>query len=200
VPADKELEQELMELSAKVERLRTTYQQFFMGVEKKPPDVQRDQLERHLRATPLNEVRRAAIKFRFQSVIQRYRTYEIYWDRVIREIETGRFRREQAERAPAPVDEEPAENATPRARERGRAKAPRTPGEAELARLYQAFLDARMSCGLTVEGITPEAFRQSLERQRRLHSARLGVPDVSFSVVVKEGRVVLLARPVSGPH
>jgi len=91
--SEKALEEELSELSGRIERLRVQYQQYFMGIERSPPSVQREQLERKIRHSPLNEVRRSSIKFRFQSTIQRLRTYIIYWDRVLREIEDGRFRR-----------------------------------------------------------------------------------------------------------
>lgn len=189
MPSDKALEEELTDLAGRIERLRVLYQQYFMGMERLPPLVQREQLERRIRESALNDVRRAAIKFRFQSLIQRLRTYEVYWDRLQRDIEEGRVERGVVQegglrpaRAPKAEVESPA--AQP---------APRDPVET----LYRDFLRAREQVGLPVEGITLDAFRLSIERQRRIQAERLGVQDVSFTVAVKDGKVVLQARPIS---
>ncbi len=191
MPTDKALEEELTDLAGRIERLRVLYQQYFMGMERIPPLVQREQLERRVRESPLNDVRRAAVKFRFQSLIQRLRTYEVYWDRLQRDIDEGRVERgvvlegglrparaPKAEAEPPPAQPEPA---------------PRDPVET----LYRDFLRAREQVGLPVEGITLDAFRLSIERQRRIQAERLGVQDVAFTVAVKDGKVVLQARPIA---
>lgn len=197
MPTDRALEEELTDLAGRIERLRVLYQQYFMGLERMPPLVQREQLERRIRESPLNEARRATYKFRFQSLVQRLRTYEVYWDRLQRDIEEGRIERgviqegglrparvTTAEERPVP----PALELAPRPLE----SASPDPVEA----LYRDFLNARERVGLPVEGITLDAFRLSIERQRRIHAERLGVPDVSFTVAIKDGKVVLQARPV----
>jgi len=70
-----------------LERLRVHFQSYFMGLEKRPPQTQREQLERRIRDSALHDVRRSNLKFRFLTLIQKYRTYEVYWDRILREIE-----------------------------------------------------------------------------------------------------------------
>ncbi len=190
MPTDKALEEELTDLAGRIERLRVLYQQYFMGMERVPPLVQREQLERRIRESPLNDVRRAAFKFRFHSLLQRLRTYEVYWDRLQRDIEEGRVERGvfqegglRPARAARAESQAPAEPAKP-------------PVQDPVEVLYRDFLWAREQVGLPVEGITLEAFRLSLERQRRIQAERLGVPDVSFTVTIKDGKVVLQARPV----
>ena len=91
---DKVLEQELVDLAQALERLRVHFQSYFMGLEKRPPQTMREQLERRLRDSALHDVRRSNLKFRFLTLIQKYRTYEVYWDRILREIEEGRFNRD----------------------------------------------------------------------------------------------------------
>lgn len=191
MPSDKAIEEELADLTARIERLRVLYQQYFMGMERIPPLVQREQLERRVRESALNDVRRAAVKFRFQSLIQRLRTYEVYWDRLQRDIEEGRVERGVAQEGGLRPARAPRADA-----ERAAAPPDPTP-EDPVEALFRDFLRAREQVGLPVEGITLDAFRLSIERQRRIHSERLGVPDVSFTVAVKDGRVVLQARPIS---
>lgn len=187
----KELEEELSELASRIERLRVLYQQYFMGMEKFPPTIQRDQLEKRIRQSILMDVRRPAIKFRFMSTIQRLRTYEIYWDRIVRQIEDGTFRRgifhDGAEAPKAPPPE-------PSKKKPGKQPAGSEGKGEDLDGLYKRYVEARESVNLSVEGITPETFRESLETQRRLKAEELGVEDVRFSVKVKSGKVILEAR------
>lgn len=191
MPTDKALEEELTDLAGRIERLRVHYQQYFMGMERVPPLIQREQLERRIRESPLNEARRAAYKFRFHTLLQRLRTYEVYWDRLQRDVEEGRIERGVTQEgglrpARATQARDPAAQAQAES-------VPKDPIEA----LYRDFIEAREKLGLPVEGITLEAFRLSVERQRRIQSERLGVPDVAFSVAIKDGKVLLLARPLT---
>ena len=187
-----DLEQELIELSTRIERLRVHYQQYFLGIEKVPPLVLREQLERRIRESPLHDTKRAVFKFRFQSLLQRLRTYEVYWDRLQRDIEEGRVTRGMLTEGglrPARAGAVAKSDAAPESPE----PPPLDPTEA----LYREFIRAREQVGLPVEGITLDAFRISIEHQRRIQVERLGSEDVAFSVVVKDGKVVLQARPVS---
>jgi hypothetical protein len=63
--------------------------------------------------------------------------------------------------------------------------------------LYIDYIRARNQVGLDNKGITETAFKNSLEKQRVLQKQRLGAKDVDFSVTVRDGKVVLLARPVT---
>lgn len=216
---EKDLEAELVDIATRVEKLRVRYQGFFVGLEKLPPLFERDQLERQLRVSALNDVRKAIFKFRFQALIQRYRTMAVYWDRVMRELEEGRVTRESmrreagyatgtaAERAQKDAQaaaDRAADNAPGKPADRGTTPLPKPlpeppPPADPMQRLYTSYLSARQSLGISNEGVTEAAFRAGLEKQRQTQVQRLGVPDVTFSVVVKEGRVVLLARPVTEP-
>jgi len=202
---DKELDNDLADLAIRIEKMRVKYQGFFLGLEKLPPLFERDQLERFIRVSALNDARRAVHKFRFQALLQRYRTLAVHWDRIMRELEEGRITRESMRRDAGyasstpretlPVDEDEGLPATP-----GPAiPVPRPLPEPDdpLKRLYVDYISARSSLGLANEGITESAFRAGLDKQRLAQAQKLGVPDVSFSVVVKEGRVILLARAIA---
>lgn len=190
---DKEFEDHLTEITQRVERLRVHYQAYFLGMEKRPPLLLREQLERYVRESCLHEARRATYKFRFQAIQQRYRILAVYWDRVMRDLEEGRVTRESLRR-----------DAGYRDAPRGDAPSPERPALPEarvdddpVSGLYIDYIAARRSVGMDVKGITEAAFRNSLEKQRALQRERLGVADVAFSVTVKDGKVVLLARPQS---
>lgn len=210
---DKELDSDLGELSTRIEKLRVKYQGFFLGLERLPPLFDRDQMEKFIRVSPLNDARRAVHKFRFQALLQRYRTLAVHWDRIMRELEEGKITRESMRRdagyaSSAVPDRVPTDGSLPAAASPAPTAAAANPPAAvanptpsgaddSLQRLYADYLAARSSLGLPNEGITEPAFRASLDKQRQAQAEKLGAPGVTFSVVVKEGRVVLLARPVA---
>lgn len=193
---EKELEQELIEISTRVERLRVHYQAYFLGMEKRPPLQLRDQLERLIRVTPLNESRKAVHKFRFQAAVQRYRIMAVYWDRIMRDLEEGRTTREKIRRdAGYHVRKTGADGALEPGLE---VLLPPPPEDKDpMISLFRDFLEARKSVGMPIDGITEQAFRNSIEKQRAAQVEKLNVPDVTFSVAVRNGKVVLLARPVT---
>lgn len=206
---DKEYDAELADLATRIEKLRIHYQGYFLGLEKVPPLFERDQLERAIRLSSLHEARRAVYKFRFQSLCQRFRTLAVYWDRVMRDLEEGKVTRESMRReagyapmAPAPgvgAGEEgsgPGSAAEVPGPDAGSGTSGETPSSPDpVVGLWRDYLSARSALGLPIEGITESAFRAGLEKARQVQRERLGVPDVRFSVVVKDGKVVLLARP-----
>jgi len=201
---EKELEQELIDIATMTERLRVHYQAFFLGMEKRAPIVLRDQLERRLRSSILNDDSRAYYKFRFQAAISRYRTMAVYWDRIMRDLETGRTTRAKIRADKGYAPSAAGEIETPRMRrirEAAEAAAQASGASSEsqqdnTAQLFEQFVDARKSVGLPVEGITEESFRKTLDKQREIHTANPEISDVEFSIKVRDGRVVVVARPV----
>src|SRR5579859_7465459 len=81
------------ELEIAVDRLRSFYEQYFVGIEKLEPAVPRKDVDRKIHALRKEQIRNTALRFRFQMVLQRYNTYQTHWQRVCREIENGTYRR-----------------------------------------------------------------------------------------------------------
>ncbi len=83
------------ELESRVDRLRSLYDQYFCGLEKLEPTVPKKDVERrmaHLR-TKVN-LRNTALRFRFNTAVQRYNTYLSHWQRICRQIEEGTYKRD----------------------------------------------------------------------------------------------------------
>lgn len=205
---DTELDDDLEEIGYLIERLRIHYRNFFHGLEKRPPIFNREQLDRKIRYSKLNDAKKAVFKFRFISLMQRYRTMAAYWDRTLRELEEGNFSREDLRRKagflplkakPESKKEKAQDVATPVA-ESTEIETQKPSGDInapdQVALLYADYLSARSSLGMSNDKVSEEAFRASLEKQRLIQAEYLGVPDVKFSVTVREGRVKLLAKPV----
>jgi hypothetical protein len=81
------------ELEIAVDRLRSLYEQYFVGIEKLEPQVPRKDVDRKIHTLRKEQIRNTALRFRFQMVLQRYNTYQTHWQRVCREIENGTYKR-----------------------------------------------------------------------------------------------------------
>ena len=84
----------LKELEVAIERLQALYNQYFMGIERLEPLIPKKTVERQF-----NELRRikfssTALRFRFQSQVQKYSTHLTHWRRICRQIEEGTYKRD----------------------------------------------------------------------------------------------------------
>lgn len=88
-----ELEMALDELEVRLERLRALYEQYFLGIEKLEPQVARKDVDRRIFVLRREKIRNTGRRFKLQTLIQRYNTFQQYWQRICREIENGTYRR-----------------------------------------------------------------------------------------------------------
>lgn len=89
-----EIEKQLEELETRLDRLRALYEQYFLGIERTEPFVQKKDVERRFQQLRAVQIRNTALRFRFQTLVQRYTTYLTYWQRITRQIEEGTFQRD----------------------------------------------------------------------------------------------------------
>ena len=89
-----EIEPFLSDLESRLERLRALYDQWFAGIERCEPQVPRKDVERRIALLRKQPLRNTALRFRFQTLLQRWTTYLTYWNRVGRQIEEGTYKRE----------------------------------------------------------------------------------------------------------
>ncbi len=88
-----EIEQLVNELETRVDRLRSLYEQYFMGIEKMIPSVPHKDVDRRIHILRKEQIRNTAVRFRFQMILQRYNTYQTHWQRICRQIEEGTYKR-----------------------------------------------------------------------------------------------------------
>jgi len=134
-----EVEKLVGELEVAVDRLRSLYEQYFMGIEKLEPTVPRKDVDRRIHVLRKEQVRNTALRFRFQMILQRYNTYQTHWQRICREIENGTYKRHLAR-----AQKRFGDDARLLAPARAAGAAPGTPvldrqGAAELAELDREF-------------------------------------------------------------
>jgi hypothetical protein len=88
-----ELDVALEELENRLERLRALYEQYFMGLERIEPQIPRKDIDRRIYVLRREKIRNTAKRFKLQTIISRYNTFQQYWQRICREIETGTYKR-----------------------------------------------------------------------------------------------------------
>src|SRR5690348_7519086 len=73
-------------------------------MEKIEPSVARKDVDRRIYVLRREKIRNTGKRFKLQTIIQRYNTFQQYWQRICREIENGTYKRHllKAERALAP--------------------------------------------------------------------------------------------------
>jgi hypothetical protein len=84
----------IADLENRVERLRSLYEQYFMGIERIEPLTLRKDIDRRLWALRREQIRNTGLRFKLETTIQRYNTYQQYWQRIVREIEQGTYQRD----------------------------------------------------------------------------------------------------------
>ena len=90
----KEFEIMLSDAEVQLSRIKHLYEQWFQGIERIEPQIARKQFDRQMYALRKVKPRNTALRFRFNSLIQRYTTLQTYWRRIGRQIEEGTYRRD----------------------------------------------------------------------------------------------------------
>lgn len=209
--------QEVDSVEALLHALRGQYEQFFLGMEKRPPTKAHEQFKKRLEALKTVPSRNSALSFRIQSLQATAATYERLWARSLKEMEDGTYRRDvyKARRRRNSKPEVPA--AVPPAKP-GPAAQPGSPpapppealepvihiagtpppeplSENRLRSVYRAYVDAKRRCNEDTTRLSFDAVAASLKKQVPELLQRHNARDVEYRVFVKDGKAVLRAVP-----
>ena len=107
-------------LEGELVALKATYEQYFLGLEKRPPTDKHKDLKRRVGNLKGYFIRATALKFRVQGLAQKFATYERLWLRTLQEMENGTYHRDLARARRRKQAEESATAATPAERKPAR--------------------------------------------------------------------------------
>jgi phosphoenolpyruvate synthase/pyruvate phosphate dikinase len=191
LPQEK-LAEDLDELDESLTGLHVLYEKYFLGIDRKPPDQERKRVSTKMRELRTTMVRNTALKFRINTMFAKLISFERMWDRTLREIEDGTYKRDvfkaklhmkqrddhKKDGKPAPVSQQRPEIT-----------------DNQLRKLYDTYLVARQRCGEPTEGISFESvatrIRAQVPQLMEKHKAR----NIEFKVVIKGGKAILKAIP-----
>jgi hypothetical protein len=103
------------ELESDLAALRAGYDLYFQGVDRLPPQKKHDAFKKAYLKVKSASIRQTAVKFRVETIGQKLLTYERLWDRILKEIENGTYKRDLAKlkrQGQSPLKKEAA-NPTP---------------------------------------------------------------------------------------
>ena len=136
--SNEEIEAKVEEFTQKIETLRVRYEQYFVGTEKKAPIQLRMDVARLMRDLEHANIRNTALKFNVNTCIQKFTSYSTYWNRVLREIEDGTYKR-HLDRAKRMISADAKPTNTQTLKQQAEST-PRTKATQEIADEAEAFL------------------------------------------------------------
>ncbi len=79
-----------------LDRLKTLYEQYFLGIQKQAPSFIHNDVERKLRDLTQINIRNTGLRYRLATLQQKFGSYNSYWRRTLRQIENGTYARNLA--------------------------------------------------------------------------------------------------------
>ena len=187
LPQEK-LAEDLDALDEAMVELQVLYEKYFLGLDRRPPDQQRRKVSEKMRLLKTTQVRNTALKFRIQTMFAKLISFERMWDRTLREIEDGTYKRDLFKAKLR----QPGEGGSQQ--QRGRATSPQL-SEDMIRKLYDTYLVARQRTGESISGLTYDSLASRLRTQVPELMARHKARNIEFKVVIKGGKAVLKAIP-----
>src|SRR5256885_5306462 len=74
--------------------LQVRYEKFFLGIDRRPPENDRKRISERMRTLKSTLVKNTALKFRLHTLFAKLISFERMWDRTLREMEEGTYRRD----------------------------------------------------------------------------------------------------------
>jgi len=179
--------EDLQVLDVKLKMLKNEYEQYFMGTRRREPFLLRGEVQKMVSYYANVPIRNTGHRFKFNNLRARFFAFRRHWDRILREIEEGRYERHLFK-------------ANLRERERAEEAGSLRSGAGEEAEkpedVFESYLSAREACGQSTAGITRKKLDALMEKQAAQLTSKLGCQDVKFRVVVEGGKAKLKVSPV----
>jgi hypothetical protein len=223
---DRHQSEELADACARLEEdlevLKGRYDLYFLGVERREPARDRDEMRRRVARLKGEYTRNTGIRFRIDTLNARFLAYQRMWQRSAREKEEGTYLRDvlklrrklqrdgdatpaSARSSAVPAATErlatPARGATPipagpaPSAAHGEGGLPGGVSQAQLRAVYAEYVEAKRRCQEDVSRLSYDALVTTLAQQLPELLARHHARTVELRVVVKDGRAVLKATP-----
>lgn len=192
MPETSAADRELQGLAADLRKLEAEYTMYFSGRAPRPPAESRSRFEQALKRLERAPLGTQVQRFQFSALQSRFSTFADLWDRGVRAREEGR---------PGPMTRGAPAAAPPPRKDAGKVvhttELSDPVGQLDKLRdLYDALMDARRETGH--DAVPFHRFADLVKRQVAELQARYRSEEVSFRVVLQEGKVRFRARPGGG--
>jgi len=188
-----EIDEELDELEHNLKRLRVEYDQYFLGILKRPPEVLQGRVQKVIVKYANQNLRKTHHKFRFNQLNSKFQIHRQQWGRTLRQIEQGtykghlfRAKLHERERGITDATPHPVRAPEPTAR----------PGAID--KLFDALVAARKRAGDS--GPAPDRAKLSeiVKKQTAALKEKHPGAKVKFRVAIEGNKAKLVASVVKG--
>jgi hypothetical protein len=187
LPQEK-LAEDLDAMEEAIANLQVLYEKYFLGIDRKPPDQERKRISEKARELRTASIRNTALKFKVNTLFAKLISFERMWDRTLREIEEGTYKRDVFKaKLRSGGREEPRTGPI-------RPTGPSI-SDANLRRLYDTYLVARKRCGESTDGLTFDSMASRIRSQVPELMQKHKAKNIEFKVVIKGGKAILKAVP-----
>jgi hypothetical protein len=194
------LADDLEAIDKQIRQLQIEWEKFFSGIERKPPTDLKAKVEAVIRRHANAEIRNNAERFRYQTVVAKYNTFNELWSKKLRAREEGKafgvhgLKADVLPPPPPPSAAPPARAARAGGSGDFRVQNPERDLDAVRA-LYDNFLAARQRAGESAP-VKFESFQKLIGQQASRILADKGAQAVDFRLETKDGKVSLKAKVV----
>ena len=188
-----EIDEELDELEHNLKRLRVEYDQYFLGILKRPPEVLQGRVQKVIVKYANQNLRKTHHKFRFNQLNSKFQIHRQQWGRTLRQIEQGTYKGHLF-RAKLHERERGITDATPHP-----VRAPElTARPGAIDKLFDALVAARKRAGDS--GPAPDRAKLSeiVKKQTAALKEKHPGAKVKFRVAIEGNKAKLVASVVKG--
>ncbi len=178
------MEDRVRQFESDIQTLKTRYDQYFLGVLKRPPEKLAGDVAREVRRFSTVTINNTALRFRVQQAVSRYNIFLQYWQRNLRDIEEGKTpRRRRVVNDGEPLQSGVIEISSP---------------EEDREQMNSLFmvLDRTYRKNTGRPGPTIASVRKMVSNQTRMIREKYSCDRVAYRVEYKDGKVRIKAAPV----
>lgn len=192
---------ELDKLEEDIRKLKNKYDQFFNGLAKVPPMIDRQRVEGAIHELNKEKMRDSTRRFRFNTIQSRYNQFRELWGRRMREREEGPvdFRRRQSalHQEPAPPAPDPPKPSRPVTSNGDDPYVKMTPGADgdQIRMLYEQIRIEHERIGRPAN-VSLDQLAAMVQKQTESIREKYNVRTVAFRVETVDGKVKLKAKPL----
>lgn len=179
----RELDHQLNQLEAAIARLRILYEQYFTGLLPRTPDQEHTEVKKMIKLLLKAPFKNSQRRFRLRTLVNRFQTYNTYWERCNKQKEEGTYFRDVFK---AELRERQQEELAELASKVGASNK-------GMEQLYSTYEKAIRKSGGDSAKLNFDSFKQSMLKTAKDLKQKHGIKKVQYKVVVKNGKVVLKA-------
>jgi hypothetical protein len=168
-------------LEKDLKELEIAFEQYFLGLEKRSPEQARQKLTLRMRKMISHYIPQTDQRFRLQSITSRFNSYCGYWDRILRQIDEGKYERHTSRIQRFAQTKSSEQDAI----QTGASVDP-------IDRLYQELVTAHQRCQLRPPD--RDQVISFLARQEEAIKKRFGDKQIDFVVVTETGKPKIRVR------